>query len=296
MNDMSTNESMSPMQNILFVIVIAITLLPTWVSRGEETPVSVPRAARSVHLFYPAPDAVAFYNELTVEKSAPGTYFMACGFSHGYFGIQDKDTGKIVLFSVWDPTKGNDASAVPSDQRVEVVYRGDDVVIRRFGNEGTGGQCLFNYNWKVGEKCRFLVQAKTSGKKTACAAYLYLPETKQWKHLVTFRTITGGDKLKGLYSFIEDFRRDTKSALETRRAVYGNGWVRGANGEWKSLNRARFTASRSTFEAEKTIDAGVTNRSFFLQTGGDTKTTTQLGTLMILPGTDRTPPADLPAD
>ena len=45
----------------------------------------------------------------------------------------------------------------------------------------------------------------------------YVPKDKRWKHLVTFRTRTGGDRLKGLYSFVEDFRRDTKSANDVRR-------------------------------------------------------------------------------
>ncbi len=38
-------------------------------------------ACRSVHLGYPAAEGTVFYNELTVEKSAAGTYFMACGYS-----------------------------------------------------------------------------------------------------------------------------------------------------------------------------------------------------------------------
>src|SRR5690349_15210398 len=83
-----------------------------------------PRAARSVHLHYPAPEADAFYNELTVERSVPGSYFMACGFSHGYFGIQELGGGKkVVLFSVWDPTRGDDAADVPLEQRVEVLHQ-----------------------------------------------------------------------------------------------------------------------------------------------------------------------------
>ena len=46
-------------------------------------------ACRSVHLGYPAAEGVSFYNEVTVEKSADGTYFMVCGWSKGYFGIQE---------------------------------------------------------------------------------------------------------------------------------------------------------------------------------------------------------------
>src|SRR5665213_1936249 len=65
-------------------------------------------ACRSVHLGYPAPEGAAFYNEVTVEKSAAGTYFMACGFDQGYFGIQELADGKkLVLFSVWDPGEQN---------------------------------------------------------------------------------------------------------------------------------------------------------------------------------------------
>src|SRR4051812_38039876 len=87
-----------------------------------------PRAARSIHLAYSAPEADAFYNELTVEKSVPGSYFMAAGFSHGYFGIQEKGRGeKVVIFSVWDPTKGDDAKKVPLEQRVEILHNDPEV-------------------------------------------------------------------------------------------------------------------------------------------------------------------------
>ncbi|HVJ69767.1 MAG TPA: DUF5077 domain-containing protein, partial [Caulifigura sp.] len=46
-------------------------------------------ACRSVHLGFSAMEPVAFYNEVTVQSSAPGTYFMVCGWSRGYFGIQE---------------------------------------------------------------------------------------------------------------------------------------------------------------------------------------------------------------
>jgi len=51
-----------------------------------------------------------FYNEAIVEDSVNGSYFMACGWNSGYFGIQQLGglADKVVLFSVWDPTKGDD--------------------------------------------------------------------------------------------------------------------------------------------------------------------------------------------
>jgi hypothetical protein len=249
-----------------------LCLLPA--ARAQDAP---PRAARSVHLNYAAPKADMFYNELTVEKSVPGSYFMACGFRQGYFGIQEQGQGrKVVLFSVWDAAKGNNPNQVPEKERVEVLYHAPDVLAKRFGGEGTGGQSFFEYPWKVGDTYRFLVKAATADNKTSFSGYFYLPEKKTWKHLVTFRTITGGTRVESPHSFVEDFRRDGKSALEIRRAVFGNGWVGGSDGSWTPLTKARFTASGASWEAKDTIDAGVVKDRFYLQTGGDTHTSTKL--------------------
>src|SRR6185295_6680804 len=82
-----------------------------------------PRAARSVHLGWDAPEGTEFTTEVRVDESVPGSYFMACGWNTGYFGMQElsgsKEPRKIVLFSVWDPTKGDDASKVFAEKRVE---------------------------------------------------------------------------------------------------------------------------------------------------------------------------------
>jgi hypothetical protein len=279
-------------------LLVLLIVFPLFASAADAPPTAPPpRAARSVHLHYPAPAADAFYNELTVEKSTPGTYFMACGFSHGYFGIQEQSRGrKVVLFSVWDPTRGDDAKKIPLEQRVEILHQDPDVEVKRFGGEGTGGQSFFQYDWKTGETCRFLVRCKVEGEKSAYSGYFYVPTTKSWKHLVTFRTRTGGDRLTGFYSFVEDFRRDTKSATETRRAAFGNGWMYdGGDAQWKPLLTARFTASGSPTEAKETIDAGQADNHFYLQTGGETKTTTTLNSKMERAATgDAKAPGDLP--
>jgi hypothetical protein len=238
-------------------------------------PAPAPRAARSVHLWYPAPPATVFYNEATVEESQTGSYFCAAGFNHGYFGIQELGNAgdKVVIFSVWDPGNQNNPNSVEADRRVEMLYKADDVRAGRFGGEGTGGQSFFKYPWKIGETCRFLVKATVSGKKTAYAAYFYLNDKKEWKHLVTFQTQTGGDYLKGLYSFIEDFRRDGKSPTQRRMARYGNGWAKTVDGDWVSLARANFTADRTPL---MNIDAGVKDGVFYLATGGETANTRPL--------------------
>jgi hypothetical protein len=255
-----------------------------------------PRAARSVHLSYPAPPGMLFYNELTVEASTPGSYFMACGFNHGYFGIQElmPGEGKVVLFSVWDPGQQDDPGSVAQDQRVEVLHQGDDVRVKRFGGEGTGGQSIFSYPWKIGETCRFLVHASTNANQTAFAAWFYLNDRKSWKHLVTFQTLTKGEPLRGYYSFIEDFRRDTRSVRDARRARFGNGWVKTTGGDWLALTRATFTASGAEWEAKDNIDAGLSGSDFFLITGGDTKNTLPLRSVLSRPPALDLPPLALP--
>ena len=256
-----------------------------------------PRAARSVHLGWSAPDGEIFYNEMTVEQSTPGSYFMAVGWNTGYFGIQELNavTNKVVIFSVWDPTKGDNASAVPAEQRVEELHSDPGVRIKRFGGEGTGGQAMWNYNWRIGQTNRFCLRATVQGDKTAYAACFFVPEEKRWKHLATFRTTSKGAPLKGYYSFVEDFRRDTKSVNDVRRARFGNGWVKPITGNWVALRQARFTASGASWEAKENINAGLSGNEFFLATGGDTKMTMKLREQIVAPSSGGSPP-EVPAE
>jgi beta-glucanase (GH16 family) len=234
----------------------------------------LPRAARSVHLWYSAGEGVVYYNEVTVEKSYPGSYFCVCGFKNGYFGIQELSGGrKVVLFSVWDPGNQNNPDSVAEDHRVKVLYEGDDVRVSRFGNEGTGGKSMFDYQWEVGQTYRCMVKASVEGERTTYEAYFHLGEKKEWKRLATFQTITGGDYLSGYYSFVEDFLRNGDSARNVRRARYGNGWVKSKDGRWEPLAKATFTADQTP---TINIDAGVNEGRFFLQNGGDTANHTAL--------------------
>jgi hypothetical protein len=236
-----------------------------------------PRAARSVHLGWLAPEGTVFYIEMTVAQSTAGSFFMACGWNTGYFGIQELADGRhVAIFSVWDPTDGDDPGAVTVEDRVQLLHSDPSARIRRFGGEGTGGQCMLDFPWKLDEPHRFLVHATVEGNWTAYAGFLYFPEAGQWKHLVTFRTRTGGQPLKGYYSFVEDFRRDGASVGEVRQASYSNGWIRSIQGEWVSLTQARFTASGAEWESKDNIDAGVTGSKFYLTTGGTTRQTVGL--------------------
>jgi hypothetical protein len=268
--------------------VLGLLLLATGSSTADERLEGI--ACRSVHLGYPASEGVAFYNEVTVDQSADGTYFMACGFDMGYFGIQELADGKkVVLFSVWEPGGKNDPKAVDEERRVKLVFQGDGVRIGRFGGEGAGGQSFFDFDWKTGETYRFLVTAKPDDQRTEFAGHFFLPDKKEWKHLVTFSTLAGGNALRGYYSFIEDFRRNRVSATKARQAHFGNGWIKTKDGQWVALTRARFTADNNPVT---NINAGVDGDRFFLTTGGETTNSgTRLQEFMNrLPGGVTLPP------
>jgi hypothetical protein len=257
---------------------------------AEDKPVEKPkpRAARSVHLGYPLPESAKgkisevelFYNEATVEQSTSNTYFMACGFSAGYFGIQELGGGKkVVIFSVWDPGKQDDPNSVKSEDRVKVLFEGEGVKVSRFGGEGTGGKSMFAYDWKINETQKFLVKCAADGKSSTFTAWFWLSEKKEWKKLATFQTMARGTHLKGLYSFVEDFRRDGKSVDEVRRARFGNGWVKTLDGEWLPLLKAKFTGDATQLENN---DAGAVAESndFYLATGGEAKRTRGLNSVV----------------
>jgi len=276
-------------------VLIGVVCLAAWAAFPAKA-AEPPRAARSVHLKYAAADGDLFYNEVTVEQSTPGSYFMACGWNTGYFGMQElrSPTNKVVIFSVWDPAKGDDASKVPLEERVEVLHEGAGAKVTRFGGEGTGGKCMWPYLWETNETCRFVVRASVEGEKTSYEGWFFDNRAKAWKHLVTFRTRTGGKPLRGLYSFIEDFRRDGRSVTEVRRARFGNGWLRSTKGAWTSLSRASFTASGAEWESKENIDAGIFAGRFYLATGGNLTRSRELGEWMDLPRVRSAQPPELP--
>ena len=158
---------------------------------------------------------------------------------------------------------------------------------------GTGGQSFLDYDWKVGQTYRLMVTAKVIETRTEYSGYFYVPETRAWKRLVTFSTVTDGKPLSGYYSFIEDFKRDRVSATKVRQAHFGGGWVAGTKGEPIALVKARFTGDANPV---MNINAGIDDDRFFLVTGGDTKNTgTKLRDSMTLTtAKNRKPPEGLP--
>lgn len=243
------------------------------------------RNAASVHLRYPLPDSMnvtMFYNEVTIPKGCDvlHSYFMACGFARGYFGIQvNSETERRVIFSVWDA--GNevvDRNKVDDENKVKLTAKGENVFADGFGNEGTGGHSHWIYNWKAGETYKFLVAVSTDSAAavTTYAGYFFVPETQNWKLIACFKAPKDGKHLHSLYSFVENFWGNNGQLY--RKAVFSNPWIRRENGDWKEITNSKFSTD-ATGNAGDRIDygGGVENNNFYLWNGGFRKTDAKAG-------------------
>ena len=235
------------------------------------------RNAASVHLLYPVADSVkatAFYSELRVPKGADviHSYYMACGFARGYFGIQvNSAKERRVIFSVWDAgDEAVDRNKVADSNRVQLIAKGNGVITNDFGNEGTGGHSHWVYNWHADSTYKFLVTAvpDSATNTTTYAAYFYATDSAAWKFIAAFRAPKDAGYLKHLYSFAENFSGVNGQLY--RKAFYGNQWLQDeASSSWQEVTKATFSCD-VTGRAKDRIDfgSGATGNEFYLWNGG----------------------------
>ena len=253
------------------------------------------RNAASVHLHYPLPkDAQIdwFYNEATAVEDPVHTFYMACGFSRGYFGMQvNGPNERRIIFSVWDAGAGGNAkdrtNVAPEDQ-VQLLAKGEGVDASVFGNEGTGGHSHLVYPWKTGEAQRFLLTARVpDATHTDYAGYYFHPEKKAWMLIASFRAPKDGKLLRGLHSFSENFGGSNGHLL--RKARYGPQWIRTVDGAWTELREASFSHDGTGKAARLDRFMGVEDGSFFLSHGGFVPGTMPYGEKFTRPATGKSP-------
>lgn len=198
--------------------------------------------ARSVYLNYQYPESILYHNEVLVEKSCYATYFCVCGFHLGYLGIQQRNSDKIALFSVWD-SKGNNPNITPKDKQAYTIASNSDAIIKRFGGEGSGIQCIYEYQWAINKIYQFEVKL-TNGKDSRInySAFIKEESDREWIHLATYSCLTENPCIKGYYSFIEDFGRDGRTPNMLRSAQYINGFSVDQSNIKIDFRKAKFTA------------------------------------------------------
>ena len=257
------------------------------------------RNCASVHLKYPLEATVKaewFYNEIRPKTDPKYTYYEACGWHRGYFGIQvNSPTERRIIFSVWDA--GNEAvdrNKVGDDNRVKLLKKGPNVEAGDFGNEGTGGHSHMVYDWKANAVHRFLVHAEPQGDATVYSGYYYFNERKEWGLIAKFRAPKDGSYMKGLYSFNENFG-GSNGDLQ-RMAEFGPVFIAGTDGKWKEHLDAQFSCDATGKADRFDYAAGPKGDRWMLSNGGAVANGIKFGDRFSRLNSATKPPKVLPSD
>lgn len=230
------------------------------------------RNAASVHLMYPVPERVevqAFYCEVTAIEDPITTFYMACGWHRGYFGMQvNGPRERRIIFSVWDSgDEAVDRGKVIEENRVRLVEKGEGVFAGDFGNEGTGGHSHLKVMWKTGTVQRFLVTATQAAPgHTVFAGHWFHPDQQKWMLISSWDAPKEGGWLRGLHSFSENFSGQNGHLL--RKAMFGHQWMRTTDGDWIELTTAKFSHDPTGKTDRFDRYMGLENNQFFLSHGG----------------------------
>jgi hypothetical protein len=260
------------------------------------------RRGPSVHLRYDIPGEIKkeikwFYNEISVpaKMDVVGSYFMADGFSGGYFGMQvNSPTERRVLFSVWSPFTTDDPKSIPDSLKVKLLKKGATVHGGEFGDEGSGGQSYMLYPWQAGKTYAFLLRAEPDkvSKHTTYTAWFKDVATDKWLLVASFSRPQTDTYLTSLYSFVENFEPD--SGDQVRLANFKNQWLGDANDKWYETIGATYTGDATAKANYRKDYAGGSNGAmFFLKNGGFFDELVPLNTLFKRTASGQAPVIDL---
>ncbi|MBU1013244.1 MAG: DUF3472 domain-containing protein [Bacteroidetes bacterium] len=258
------------------------------------------RRGPSTHLLFQTPpeidDIEWFYNEIEIDENqdAIGSYFMACGFTGGYFGIQvNSETERRILFSIWSPYNTDDPKSIPEEYRIKLLSKGDGVTTGEFGDEGSGGQSYKIFPWNVKTRYKFIISAKpTDNESTDYTAYFCDPKEGTWNLIASFRKPKTHSYLTRLYSFLENFIPET--GIISRQGGFYNQWIRDSKGKWHEINEARFSADATAKKGSRLdYSGGIKNDGFYLKNCGFTNDHLKIGTPLKRPQNGTSPSVNI---
>lgn len=247
------------------------------------------RRGPSVHMKYRQPsgkDLEYFYNEVVVPEGSDvlSSYFMACGFYGGYFGIQvNSETERRVLFSVWSPYKTDNPKEIPEEDRVVFRKKGEGVQAEDFGNEGSGGKTFLIYPWRAGTSYKFLVRVRPNENGTTeYSGYFFAPEENRWRLISSLVRPKTQTWLHAPHSFLENF--SPNQGWKQRNVFFTNQWVCDKDGVWYEMNEAAFTCDETGSKKVRVdYDGGLSEdeKSFELKNCGFFNGKTPAGTTFV---------------
>lgn len=257
------------------------------------------RRGPSVHFGYTLPeeDVEWFYNEVTVPegKDIPNTYYMLTGFAEGYMGIQThSDKPNNVIFSVWSPFETDNPGEIPEEQKIQTLRKGENVIARDFGGEGSGGQSFLSYAWKPGCTYKTLVHVRPTGSGQTDYTGYFCDETGKWHLVASFRRPQTDTWYKRAHSFLECFEPET--SINTREVHFKNQWACTTSGEWKEVTQARFTCDNTgKIGARADMYGALEGSDFVLRNCGFFNDFTDYGTVFTRQPEGNKPSIDLKA-
>lgn len=235
--------------------------------------------------------ASAFYSELTIRATGTGASYAACGFDHGWLGVQELvGRKKTVVFSVVANSKSKPAKPLLGNRQVRVVETGKGV--RELPRSGQGKvELSFDLDWEIGAPLRFILYAKSDNAKTLYSAYCYLIKENRWQHVGTCSLDSGGRLLSGLHSYIGGVSIDGVDDQKQRSCDVESPWIL-VQGKWEPAVSAK---TSSNLKSAKDAVVGVRRGHFFLRTEADSEIKRVDDALELrLPEAERKPPFDLP--
>ena len=173
-----------------------------------------------------------------------------------------------VLFSVWSPFQTDDPKNIPDNQKVKLLGKGPNVVVKEFGNEGSGGQSWLTYPWIAGKTYRFLTEVSPDDSgNTIYTSWFSDADSDEWNLMASFIRPSTSTYLKGFHSFLENFYPETGNF--SRSVNFKSVWIRTIDEKWIEIKNAMFTVD-DTGRKKSRLDfsGGVDGSDFFLKNCG----------------------------
>lgn len=212
------------------------------------------------------------YNEVRVPKGeAPvKTYYCAITGYIYYCGLQvNSKKERRIIFSVWDYNWGkNNKNQTPDSLRPTLISSAENLVIDRFGSEGSGIHTHYKYSWQEDSVYKFLIHTVPDSISKTAIITLFVEIDNQWKMIAKIKRPEYIGYEKGAISFLEDF--SGKDDKHRRSASFQNQWVRKVSGEWIEITKAYYTLPFGD-KNRKIKDYGCglsTSNGFMLTSGG----------------------------
>jgi len=167
-------------------------------------------------------DVTCIFGEITVLASVKNIYFCGCQWDGvgGYCGIQDLESDRRTIFSIWDTSPKLHPRVTAADPQT---------VFNRFGGEGEGAHTHMLYDWKFGQMFRFFLHKSPAAKPRATDTRFYVFDAagKKWRQIATIESPNGpknqGTAFEGICSWIENIGGQADVAVP-KVALY-NLWI-----------------------------------------------------------------------